>query len=64
MILRGVALGMSLKDIIHHRQTQTAYQFAVEHQVAFLHAVAQTVKIGEDMLGLVVGERDDRILVQ
>ena len=39
VVLRSIALSMSLENVIHHRETQTAHQFAIELQMAVVHAV-------------------------
>ena len=60
----GIALGMRLEDVIHHRQTETAHQFSVEEQVAIVHAVTQSVEVGKQKAGLFICKSDDRVLVQ
>ena len=41
----GFSLGMGLEDVVHHRQAKAAHQFAIEQQVAVVHAVAQAVEV-------------------
>ena len=57
-------LGMRLKNVVHHRQTKTAHQLTMELQMALTHTVAQTMEIIKQVPGLLVGEFDDRILIQ
>ncbi len=64
MPVGGFALGMCLKDVIHHRQAQAAHQLVVELLVSVFHAFPQAVKILQQMAGLFIGERDDGILIQ
>ena len=45
MRIGGVALGVRLEDVVHHRQAEAAHQFAIEQQVAVVHAVAQAVEV-------------------
>ena len=35
----GFLLGMGLEDVVHHGQAETAHQFAIELQMAVVHAV-------------------------
>ena len=55
---------MSLKDVVHHRQAKTAHQFTMELQMALTHPVAQTMEVIKQMPCLLVGEFDDRVLIQ
>ena len=64
MLLCSIALSMSLKDVVHHRQAQTAHQLPMEVQMAVAHAVTQAMEVGEDVDSLFVGERDNGIMVQ
>ena len=64
MLLCSIALSMSLKDVVHHRQTQTAHQLPMEVQMTVAHAVTQAMEVGEDVDSLFVGERDNGIMVQ
>ena len=57
-------LGMGLEDVVHHRQAEAAHQFSIELQVAVAHAFAQTMEVGQQMPGLLIGEFDDRVLVE
>ena len=41
----GFSLGVRLEDVVHHRQAEAPHQFAVEQQVAVIHAVAQAVEV-------------------
>ena len=45
MRIGGVALSVRLEDVVHHRQAEAPHQFAVEQQVAVVHAVAQAVEV-------------------
>ena len=60
----GFVLSMSLKNVVHHRQAKTAHQLAMELQMALTHPVAQTMKVIKQMPSLLVGEFDDRVLIQ
>ena len=60
----GIALGMRLEDVVHHRQAETTHQFSVEEQVAIVHAVTQSVEVCKQKAGLFIREFDDRVLVQ
>lgn len=60
----GIALGMRLKDVIHHRQAQAAHQFLIKQQVTVVHALTQAVEVLEQTLGLGVSKRNDGVLVQ
>ena len=64
MRVGGFALGMRLEDVVHHRQTEAAHQFAIELQVAVVHAVAQAVEVIQQMPCLLIRQFDDRIVVQ
>ncbi len=44
----SVALGVRLEDVVHHRKAEAPHQLAVERQVALIHAVAETVEVGQD----------------
>ena len=60
----GITLCMRLEDVIHHRQAETSHQFVIEQQMTVAHAVAETVEVGKQDSSLLVGEFDDRILVE
>ena len=45
MALSGITLGMCLEDVVHHRETEAAHQFAVKLMVAVTHAVAQSMEV-------------------
>ena len=64
MHVGGVALGVRLKDVVHHRQAEAPHQLAVERQMAVVHAVAQTVEVSQDDVGLLVSEMDDGVVVE
>ena len=42
-------LGMGLKDVVYHRQAETAHQFTMELQMAVVHAVTQTMEVIKQM---------------
>ena len=60
----GLAPCVKLEDVVHHREAEASHQLAVERQVAVVHAVAQTVEVGQDDGGLLVGEVDDGVVVE
>ena len=41
----GFSLGMGLEDIVHHRQAETAHQFAIELYMAVVLAVTQPMEV-------------------
>ena len=45
MALSGITLGMCHEDVVHHRETEAAHQFAVKLMVAVTHAVAQSMEV-------------------
>ena len=64
VVLRSIALSMSLENVIHHRETQTAHEFVVEHQLTLHHTVAQTVEVFKDARCLFFRQRNNRVLIQ
>ncbi len=64
MRIGGFTLGMGLEDVVHHRETQTAHEFVVEHQLTLHHTVAQTVEVNKQMSCLFVCQFDDGVLIQ
>ena len=64
MPVRGVPLRVCLEDVIHHRQAEAAHQFTIELQVAVFHAVAQAMKILQQVAGLLIRQSDDWVLIQ
>ena len=60
----GVALSVCLEDVVHHGKAKASHEFAIEKEVVELEAVTQTVEVGEDMRGLLFGERDNGIAVE
>ena len=64
MGIGGITLGMSLEDVVHHRQTETAHEFPIELQVAVFKAVAKAMEVIQEMPGLFICQLDDGILVQ
>jgi len=60
----AVALGMRLKDVVHHRQTEAAHQFAIELQMPLAHAVAKPMEVIQQMPSLLIRQLDDWVLVQ
>ena len=64
MRIDGLALGMWLKDVINHRQAEAAHEFVVEQQVAVAHPVAKAVKVVEQTLRLLAGERHHGVPIQ
>ena len=64
MCICGITLSMGFEDVVHHGQTETAHQFAVELQVTVAHAVTQSVEVTKQVSGLLIRQLDDGVLVQ
>ena len=60
----GVAAGVELEDVVHHRQAEAPHHLAVEKQVAVVEAVTQTVEILQQDFRLTVVDFDHRVLVE
>ena len=60
----GVAPGVELEDVVHHRQAEAPHHLAVEEQVAVVEAVAQPVEVLQQDFRLTVVDLDDRVLVE
>jgi len=60
----GITLGMGLEDVVHHRQAETAHQFAIELQMAVVLAVTKTMEVNKQMSCLFVCQFDDGVLIQ
>ena len=60
----GVATGVELKDVVHHRQAEAPHHLAVEEQVAVVEAVAQAVEVLQQDFRLSVVDLDDGVLVE
>ena len=59
-----ITLGMSLEDVVHHRQAETAHQFAIELQMAVVLAVTQPMEVIKQMSCLFICQFDNGVLVQ
>ena len=64
MRVGGIALSVRFEDVVHHREAQAAHEFVVELQVTVAQTVAESVKVVEQMLSLLVGKRYHGVLVQ
>ena len=64
MRICGFPLGMSLEDVVHHRQAEAAHQFLVELQMAVVLAVTQPMEVIKQMSCLFIRQFDDGVLVQ
>lgn len=62
--LGGVAAGVELEDVVHHRQAETPHHLAVEEQVAVVEAVAQPAEVLQQDFRLAVIDLDDGVLVE
>ena len=60
----GVAAGVELEDIVHHRQAEAPHHLAVEEQVSVIEAVAQPVEVLQQDFRLPVVDLDDGVLVE
>ena len=60
----GVAAGVELEDVVHHRQAEASHHLAVEEQVAVVEAVAQPVEVLKQDFRLTVVNLDDGVLVE
>ena len=60
----GVAPGVELEDVVHHRQAEASHHLAVEKQVAVVEAVAQAVEVIQQDFRLAVVDLDDGVLVE
>ena len=60
----GVAPGVELEDVVHHRQAEAPHHLAVEEQVAVVEAVAQAVEVLQQDFRLTVVDLDDGVLVE
>ena len=60
----GVAAGVELDNVVHHRQAEASHHLAVEEQVAVVEAVAQPVEVFQQDLRLSVVDLDDGVLVE
>ena len=64
MRICGFPLGMSLEDVVHHCQAETAHQFTMEQKVTVVHAVTQPMEVIKQMSCLFIRQFDDGVLVQ
>ena len=60
----GVAPGVELEDVVHHRQAEAPHHLAVEEQVAVVEAVAQAMEVLQQDFRLAVVDLDDGVLVE
>ena len=60
----GVAAGVELEDVVHHRQAEAPHHLAVEEQVTVIEAVAQPVEVLQQDFRLTVVDLDDGVLVE
>lgn len=64
MGIGGVATGVELEDVVHHRQAEASHHLAVEEQMAVVEAVAQPVDVLQQDFRLTVVNLDDGVLVE
>ena len=64
MRIGGFTLSMGLEDVVYHRQTETAHQFAMEQKVTVIHAVTQPMEVIKQMSCLFICQFDNGVLVQ
>ncbi len=59
-----ITLGMGHEDVVHHRQAETAHQFAIELQMAVVLAVAQPREVIKQRSGLFICLFDNEVIVK
>lgn len=60
----GFLLGMGFEYVVHHRQAETAHQFAIELYMAVVLAVTKTMEVIKQMSCLFICQFDNGVLVQ